>query len=65
MTERCRECGRPLGYLMQEHHDKPGLIDSLRGEGGEAWRVFVTIAVCVLVVLAITGASQLVGGSGL
>jgi len=50
---------------MQEHHDKPGLIDSLRGEGGEAWRVFVTIAVCVLVVLAITGASQLVGGSGL
>jgi hypothetical protein len=65
MTDRCRECGRPLGYLMQAHHDQPGLIGSLKGERGEVWRVFVTVAVCLLVVLAITGLSQLVTGSGL
>jgi hypothetical protein len=41
---------------MQTHHDQPGLIDSLKGEGGEARRVLVTIAVCVLAVLIVTGA---------
>jgi hypothetical protein len=60
--ETCRECGRPLGYLMQEDHRRPGLAKSLRGEGGEAWRIYVTVAVCVLAVLLITGVSQLVGG---
>ena len=30
------------------------------GEGGEAWRMFVTIAVCVLVVLLITGFAAMV-----
>jgi hypothetical protein len=57
----CRECGRPLGYLMQEDHRKPGLANSLRGDGGEAWRIYVTVAVCLLAVLVITGISQLVG----
>jgi hypothetical protein len=50
---------------MQEDHNRPGLMDSLRGDGGEGWRMFVTIAVCVLVVLMITGASQLFGGGSL
>jgi hypothetical protein len=59
--DRCRECGRPLGYLMQENHDKPGLMGSLKGEGGETWRVFVTVALCLLVVLAVTGLSQAAG----
>ena len=52
----CPVCGRPRAYLMQTHHDQPGLIDSLKGEGGEARRVLVTIAVCVLAVLIVTGA---------
>jgi hypothetical protein len=61
MKDRCSECGRPLGYLMSEHHDQPGLIGSLKGERGEGWRLFVTVAVCVLVVLALTGISQALG----
>jgi hypothetical protein len=44
-------------YLMSVDRNKPGLIDSLRGEGGEHWRLFVTVAVCVLAVLLITGLS--------
>jgi hypothetical protein len=56
----CRECGRPLGYLMQEDHSKPGLIDSLQGAGGEAWRLFVTIGVCVIVALMMVGLWQVV-----
>jgi hypothetical protein len=56
----CRECGRPLGYLMQEDHSKPGLIDSLQGEGGEAWRLFVTIGLCVIAALMIVGLWQVV-----
>jgi hypothetical protein len=34
---------------------KPGLIDSLRGAGGEPWRIFVTVALCVIGVLLVTG----------
>jgi hypothetical protein len=44
-------------YLMSVDPDKPGLLDSLRGTGGEAWRMFVTIAVCALAVLLLTGLS--------
>ncbi len=44
-------------YLMSSDPDKPGLLGSLRGEGGEGWRLFVTIAVCLLAVLLITGVS--------
>ena len=42
-------------YLMSIDPDQPGLLDSLRGEGGEAWRRFVTVALCALAVLVITG----------
>jgi hypothetical protein len=57
----CPHCQRTIReeqrYLMSVDADKPGLLDSLRGAGGEAWRLFVTIAVCALVVLLITGLS--------
>lgn len=52
----CPTCGRSLGHLMTTHPEAPGLLDSLRGEGGERRRVLVTIALCVLVVLVVTGA---------
>jgi hypothetical protein len=57
--DHCPECGRPLGYLMQTDHRKPGLVDSLKGHGGESWRLFVTIAVCVIGVLVIVGLQAL------
>lgn len=47
-------------YLMSADPDKPGLLDSLRGEGGEAWRIFVTVALCIVAVLIITGATAAV-----
>jgi hypothetical protein len=57
----CPHCNRTIReeqrYLMSSDPDKPGLFGSLRGEGGEAWRLFVTIALCVLAVLLITGLS--------
>jgi hypothetical protein len=60
----CPHCNRTIReeqrYLMSSNPDKPGLIGSLRGEGGEAWRVFITIAVCILGVLLITGLSAAV-----
>lgn len=57
----CPHCQRTIQeqrrYLMSVDPDKPGLFESLRGDGGEAWRLFVTIAVCLLAVLLITGLS--------
>ena len=46
--------------LISIDPDRPGLIESLRGEGGEAWRIFVTVAVCVLAVLLITGLTAVI-----
>jgi hypothetical protein len=54
--DQCPTCGKPTGYLMEVKVDAPGVLEILRGEAGEAWRVLVTIALCVLVVLVITGA---------
>jgi hypothetical protein len=63
----CPHCQRTIHeeqrYLMSIDPDKPGLIESLRGEGGESWRIFVTIAVCVLAVLLITALSVAVKGA--
>ncbi len=42
---------------MSRDSERPGLLGCLRGEAGEAWRVFVTVAVCILVVLLVTGLS--------
>lgn len=64
----CPHCQRTIQeqqrYLMSADPDKPGLLGSLRGERGEAWRMFVMIAVCVLVVLLITGLSAAAGHLG-
>lgn len=57
----CPHCHRTIHeeqrYLMSVDPERPGLLGSLRGDGGEAWRSFVTIAVCMLAVLLITGLS--------
>lgn len=57
----CPHCQKTIReeqrYLMSVDPAKPGLIDSLRGEGGEGWRLFVTIGLCMLAVLIITGVS--------
>ena len=59
----CPHCQRTIReeqrYLMSVDPEKPGLVESLRGEGGESWRIFVTVAVCVLAVLLITAASAI------
>lgn len=47
--------------MMAIDPDKPGLIGSLRGDGGEAWRLFVTVSLCILMVLLITGLTSIVG----
>jgi hypothetical protein len=57
----CPHCQKTIReeqrYLMSSNPDKPGLLGSLRGEGGEPWRVFITVAVCIVGVLLITGLS--------
>jgi hypothetical protein len=65
----CPHCNQTIReeqrYLMSTDPEKPGLFESLSGEGGEGWRLFVTGALCVLAVLVITGlivAVRQVGG---
>jgi hypothetical protein len=55
MLDRCPTCGKTTGTLMETHADRPGLIEILSGESTEAYRIFVTIALCVLVSLLIVG----------
>jgi hypothetical protein len=54
----CPHCNRTIReehrYLMSTDPEKPGLFESLRGEGGEGWRLFVTTALCLLGVLVLT-----------
>jgi hypothetical protein len=56
----CPHCNRTIReeqrYLMSTDPEKPGLFESLRGEGGEGWRVFVTTALCLLGALLLTAA---------
>jgi len=56
MLDRCPTCGKTTGTLMEVHPDRPGLIQILTGESTESHRIFVTIALCVIVTLAIVGA---------
>lgn len=63
MPDRRREFGRSLDRLMSVHEYEPGLIDSRRGEGGESRRLFVSVAVCVLRVLIITAAWEMLRGA--
>jgi hypothetical protein len=57
----CPHCNHTIReeqrYLMSSDPEKPGLSGSLRGEAGEGWRLFVTVALCILFVLIITGVS--------
>ena len=55
MLDRCPTCGKTIGTLMETHPEKPGVIQILTGESGELQRILVTIAVCILFVLAIVG----------
>jgi hypothetical protein len=59
MLERCPTCGKTIGTLMESHPDKPGLIELLRGEGTEAQRIVLTIAVCLLFALALVATEAL------
>ena len=53
MLDRCPTCGKTTGTLMESHPDRPGLLQILSGESTEAHRIMVTIALCVIVALAI------------
>ena len=59
MLERCPTCGKTIGTLMEIHPDRPGLMQMLSGESGELQRILVTIALCILVALAIVGTEAL------
>ena len=54
MYDHCPSCGKPTGYVMELKGDGHGLLDILRGEAGDGLRLACTIALCVLVVLAVT-----------
>ncbi|HZE03605.1 MAG TPA: hypothetical protein VE127_00180 [Solirubrobacteraceae bacterium] len=45
---------------MSGQRGKPTLLDSLRGEGGEGWRMFVAVALCALAVVLIAGLTALI-----
>ena len=53
MLDRCPTCGKTTGTLMESHPERPGLIQILSGESTDAHRIMVTIALCVVVALAI------------
>ena len=53
MLDRCPTCGKTTGTLMETHADRPGLMQILQGESGEAQRIIVTVALCIVVALAI------------
>lgn len=59
MLDRCPTCGKTTGTLMESHPEQPGLLAILRGESTEAHRIMLTIALCVLVSLAIVATEAL------
>jgi len=59
MLDRCPTCGKTTGTLMEIHPDRPGLFEILQGESTEAHRIIVTIALCVVVALAIVATEAL------
>jgi hypothetical protein len=60
MLERCPTCGKTIGTLMESHPDKPGVMEILSGGTNEAQRILLTIALCVLVVLAAVATEALI-----
>ena len=59
MLERCPTCGKTTGTLMESHPDRPGLMQILSGETSEAQRIIVTVALCIVVALAIVATEAL------
>jgi len=59
MLDRCPTCGKTTGTLMETHPDRPGLMEMLSGESGEANRIIVTVALCILAALAIVATEAL------
>ena len=59
MLDRCPTCGKTTGTLMESHPDKPGLIDILSGESTELRRILLTVALCLLFVLALVATEAL------
>ncbi len=59
MLDRCPTCGKTTGTLMESHPDKPGVIEILSGESTEAYRILLTVALCVLVTLAVVATEAL------
>ncbi len=59
MLDRCPTCGKTTGTLMESHPDKPGVIEILSGESTEAYRILLTLALCVLVTLAVVATEAL------
>ena len=59
MLDRCPTCGKTIGTLMETRPEQPGLLEILRGESTEAHRIMVTIALCVIVSLAIVATEAL------
>jgi hypothetical protein len=53
MLDRCPTCGKTTGTLMESHPDRPGLLQILSGETTEVQRILVTVALCIVVALAI------------
>jgi hypothetical protein len=44
---------------MEAHPDKPGLVDILSGHSTEFSRILLTVAICVLFVLALVATEAL------
>jgi hypothetical protein len=59
MLERCPTCGKTIGTTMESHPDKPGLIEILSSDGNHAHRIVLTVALCVIAVLAIVATEML------
>jgi hypothetical protein len=59
MLDRCPTCGKTTGTLMESHPDKPGMVDILSGQSTELSRIVLTVAVCVLFVLALVATEAL------
>ena len=59
MLERCPTCGKTMGTMMESHPDKPGVVEILSGERGDTHRIVLTVALCVIAVLAIVATEML------
>jgi hypothetical protein len=59
----CPHCRRPVErrpYLMSVDPDRPGLLGILRGEAGEALKLLLVIALCILGTLFLAALLQIV-----